>query len=343
MKTLLLPCLGFALMSFTAEYCGSSKPEAYFRTPMPTDGETIYEFPEEFAGTYWKIIREEHTSWESFYRVRYESERLGNEGPILDWIYLTTPSSDNQPFVKDSIMIKTLELLEIDFPKKWIMRIKKKQTKYINDISNYLSDLRYYSEVTFKKDNNVMYVRKKSNDGVVSQDTIIFNNKVKLWEVERSESEDIINLREYKAYGDDTITYVAVLKDKSLYINSNYKNKCGNIPSITLYDFSSGYLKMANIYAYKLLDILDEHSVLSRYIQVDTIVKEISSTTISSEEEKLDTSYCYVIIPQDALFEAALRLLSIDEYQRLENYDDLYMLLHEGEEEESDMEGIDKD
>ncbi len=61
MKTLLLPCLGFALMSFTAEYCGSSKPEAYFRTPMPTDGEIIYEFPEEFAGTYWKIIREEHT------------------------------------------------------------------------------------------------------------------------------------------------------------------------------------------------------------------------------------------------------------------------------------------
>jgi len=100
---------------------------------------------------------------------------------------------------------------------------------------------------------------------------------------------------------------------------------------------------MANIYAYKLLNILNEHSVLSRYIQVDTIVKEIRSTTISSEEEKLDTSYCYVIIPQDALFEAVLRLSSMDEYQRLENYDDLYTLLHEGEEEESDMEEIDKD
>ena len=180
MKTLLLSCLGFALMSFTAEYCGSSKPEVYFRTPMPTDGEIIYEFPEEFAGTYWQITREEYTSWSSFYRVRHESKSLGDEGPIIDWIYLTTPSSDNQPFVKDSAMIKTLELVEIDFPKKWIMRIKRKETKYMNDISNYLSNLRYYSEVTFKKDNNVMYVHKKGNDGVVSQDTLIFNDKVKV-------------------------------------------------------------------------------------------------------------------------------------------------------------------
>jgi hypothetical protein len=345
MKTLLLPCLGFALMSFTAEYCGSSKPEVYFRTPMPTDGEIIYEFPEEFAGTYWQITREEYTSWSSFYRVRHESKSLGDEGPIIDWIYLTTPSSDNQPFVKDSAMIKTLKLIEIDFPKKWIMRIKEKETKYVKNISSYLSNLRLsdYPEVTFKKDNNVMYVHKKGNDGVVSQDTLIFNDKVKLWEVERSEWEDIINLREYQAYGDDSITYVAVLKDKSLYINSHINNKCGNIPSITLYDFSSGYLRRAYIYAYKLLNILNEHSVLSRYIQVDTIVKEIRSTTISSEEEKLDTSYCYVIIPQDAFFEAVLRLSSMSEYQRLENYDDLYTLLHEGEEEESDMEETDKD
>ncbi len=346
MKTLLLSCLGFALMSFTAEYCGSSKPEAYFRTPMPTDGEIIYEFPEEFAGAYWQIAREEYTSWASFYRVRHESKSLGDEGPILDWIYLTTPSSDNQPFVKDSAMIKTLKLIEIDFPKKWIMRIKEKETKYVKNISSYLSNLRLsdYPEVTFKKEERVIYIHKESNDGVVSQDTFIFNDKVNLWEVETREWENIINLREYQVYGDYSITYVAVLKDKSLYINIYINNNCGNIPSITLYDFSSGYLRRADIYAYKLLDILNEHSVLSRYIQVDSIVKEIRSTTISSEEEKLDTSYCYVIIAQDALFEAALRLSSIiDEYQRLEYYHDLYSLLHEGEEEESDMEGIDKD
>ncbi len=308
MKTLLLSCLGFALMSFTAEYCGSSKPEAYFRTPMPTDGEIIYEFPEEFAGTYYRITG-----------------------------------------VSDPLTSFTLNLLEIDFPKKWIMRIKEKETKYVKNISSYLSNLRLsdYPEVTFKKEERVIYIHKESNDGVVSQDTFIFNDKVNLWEVETREWENIINLREYQVYGDDSITYVAVLKDKSLYINIYINNNCGNIPYITLYDFSSGYLKMANIDAYKLLNILNEHSVLFRYIQVDTIVKEIRSTTISSEEEKLDTSYCYVIIAQDALFEAALRLSSIDEYQRLENYDDplhdLYMLLHEGEGEESDMEGIDKD
>ncbi len=252
-------------MSFTIAECGI---DAYFATPMPSGGQRISEFPQEFAGVYY---------------------------------YKSSSSVGGSDFY--------LEVMEIDFPAKWIMRVKKKKTTFTYQIQDYIDRLTVGRDsgdvrLQFRGDTICVYERHPEGETV----RYIFSHG-EFWEVTSEESEETIDLQN-NTYIDDIIsTYcIVMMKDKSLYINICGEQDCDTICAVVLcYDFSHEGVAVYRMGADIFIDLLQKSEVFARYVQVDTLVKPIVNSDL---EEHLDTTYDYnyLLKVPDVLFEVVLRM-----------------------------------